>query len=347
VQPSAVEARLSGLEVRVLGPLEVRADGVVLALGGVARRTLLARLLLDVNEEVTVACLLEDLWGGNTPQDARHTLEAQVSALRRTLRGHVATRSLGYSLELDPRSIDAVRFQLLLREARDAGQTDPARAAACTAEALGLWRGRAYADIANEDFAQNEIARLEELRLDAEEERIEYELALGKSSELIADLEALVSAAPFRERRLGQLMLALYRSGRQADALALYQDGRRMLMDQLGLSPGLQLMQLHHVLGRAAPSEPIVPQSFGSAQDETPEFVVRLFDDWAFRIGRGEWPDPQDYLRPAGEHAESLRLLMDMYIRVVPRSAPEQHDIARARAWLFDRTGTSNSPPRQ
>src|SRR4029077_7624911 len=134
----------------------------------------------------------------------------------------LVARPPGYILEVDPQAIDSVRFEQLLEEARDALGIDPARASARASDALALWRGDAYADFAFESFAQEEIARLEELRQQAEEERIEAELALGRSSELVGELEALVVAAPLRERRRGQLMLALYRAGRQADALEAF-----------------------------------------------------------------------------------------------------------------------------
>ena len=153
-------------------------------------------------------------------------------------------RPPGYILDIDPQSVDSVRFEQLLAEARDSQVSDPARASARASDALALWRGDAYADFAFESFAQEEIARLEELREEAEEERIDAELALGRSDELIGELEALVVACPLRERRRGQLMLALYRAGRQADALEALRDARTLLVEERGLEPGKELREL-------------------------------------------------------------------------------------------------------
>ena len=165
----------------------------------------------------------------------------------------LVARPPGYFLDVDPQSIDSVRFEQLLAEARDSQVADPARASARASDALALWRGDAYADFAFESFAQQEIARLEELRQQAEEERIEAELALGRSSELVGELEALVVAAPLRERRRGQLMLALYRAGRQADALEAFRTARELLVEELGLEPSEELRELERRILRQDP----------------------------------------------------------------------------------------------
>jgi DNA-binding SARP family transcriptional activator/tetratricopeptide (TPR) repeat protein len=234
------------VEFRVLGPLELRLRGEAVQLRGSKLRLLLADLLVAHGQVVAVDRLIEDLWAEGAPKGARHALETHVSKLRTAIgdAALVAARPPGYVLEVDPGSIDAVRFERLLAETRDTQQADPARAAARATEALALWRGDAFADFAYEAFAQAEIARLEELRLEAEEERIDAELALVRASELVGELEALVATAPLRERRRGQLMLALYQAGRQADALAAYRDARAHLLEQLGLEPSDALREL-------------------------------------------------------------------------------------------------------
>ncbi len=231
------------VEFRVLGPLELRLGGEVVPLRGQRLRTLLADLLVHLGEVVPRDRLVEDLWPNGAPKGAEHAIETHVSKLRTVLGGAatVARCPPGYVLEVEPGAVDSVRFEQLLEQAREA---EPARAAGRAADALALWRGPAYADVAYDSFAQAEIARLEELRLEAEEERVEAELALGRSSESIGELEALVAAAPSRERRHGQLMLALYRTSRQADALEAFRSARDHLLDELGIEPSPELREL-------------------------------------------------------------------------------------------------------
>ncbi len=231
------------VEFRVLGPLELRLGGEAVPLRGQRLRTLLADLLVHLGEVVPRDRLVEDLWPNGAPKGAEHAIETHVSKLRTVLDGaaSIARRPPGYVLEVEPGTVDSVRFEQLLEQAREA---EPARAAARAADALALWRGSAYADVAYDSFAQAEIARLEELRLEAEEERVEAELALGRSSESIGELEALVAVAPSRERRHGQLMLALYRASRQADALEAFRSARDHLLDELGIQPSPELREL-------------------------------------------------------------------------------------------------------
>jgi DNA-binding SARP family transcriptional activator/DNA polymerase III delta prime subunit len=234
------------VEFRVLGPLEIRRAGAPLPLRASKQRLFLADLLVHRQEVVSVDRLVEDVWPVSPPAGARHALEAHATRLRNLLGDDVPllARPPGYILDVDPQSIDSVRFEQLLEEARDALGSDPARASVRASDALALWRGDAYADFAFESFALEEIARLEELRKEAEEERIDAELAVGRSDELIGELEALVVAAPLRERRRGQLMLALYRAGRQADALEAFRDARELLVEELGLEPSEELREL-------------------------------------------------------------------------------------------------------
>jgi len=235
------------LEFKLLGPLEVRDGEAVLALGGVKQRALLALLVLHANEVVARDRLMDALWGEAVPPTAGHRLDAQISRLRKTLQldGRLVTRRGGYALDVDPIRIDSWRFERLLEEGRSQAAAGRASEAAVTLrEALSLWRGDALADLAYEPFARGEIERLEDLRVAAIEERVEADLALGRSRELVGELRDLVARDPLRERLRGQLMLALYRCGRQAEALAVYQDFRRALSAELGLEPGPGLQRL-------------------------------------------------------------------------------------------------------
>jgi DNA-binding SARP family transcriptional activator len=231
------------LEFRILGPLEVLDGERVVPLGGRNQRALLTLLLLRANEAVSSERLVDELWGEHPPRTATTSLQNTVSQLRKLLGpGLLHTRPAGYVLELDGDQLDLVRFERLVREART---LDPPERAELLREALALWRGPALADSELEDFAQSEIHRLEDLRLGVLEDRIAADLEVGADSELVAEVESLVRRHPLRERLRAQLMLALYRSGRQADALAAYHDARRTLVDELGIEPGPELQALY------------------------------------------------------------------------------------------------------
>jgi DNA-binding SARP family transcriptional activator/ABC-type branched-subunit amino acid transport system substrate-binding protein len=243
------------MEFRILGPIEVSDEGRRVEIGGHKQRALLASLLLHANEVVSLDRLIDELWGETPPPTAAKTLQAQVSRLRRSLNGDedpathmlgpLETRGHGYLLKVEPGQVDADRFQGMLEEARRTrAEGKPEEAAEELRRALALWRGPALADFAYEPFAQTEIARLDELQLTALEERIEADLALGRHAELIGELEALVARHPLRERLRGQLMLALYRSDRQAEALHVYQEFRLALAEELGLEPSQGLQRL-------------------------------------------------------------------------------------------------------
>jgi DNA-binding SARP family transcriptional activator len=231
------------MEFRILGPFEVSERGRPLEVGAGKQRALLALLLLSGGEVVSRDRLIDALWEENPPASAINSVHIYVSQLRKALfDGHLETRGQGYRLVLEPEQLDLGRFERLLGEGRELlarGETE--RAAELLRAALALWRGPPLSDFASEPFAQGEIARLEELRLAALEERIEADLALGRHDELVPELEALVRAHPLQERLRAQLMLALYRSGRQADALDAYQQARRTLAEDLGLEPGRRL----------------------------------------------------------------------------------------------------------
>jgi class 3 adenylate cyclase len=242
----------TGLELRLLGPLEATSGEAAIALGGQKPRTLLAVLALEPGRVVSVDRLVEALWPGEPPETAGHAIQVYVSQLRKALGAErLVTRAPGYVLELEPESVDVHRFTRLVDEGRTALQGGDAVAAeGALREALALWRGPVLADFLYEPFAQTDIARLEELRLVAVEERIDADLALGRHVEVVSELEALVTAQPHRERPRAQLMLALYRSGRQADALAAYRAARETLLDELGLEPGPELKQLEAAILR-------------------------------------------------------------------------------------------------
>jgi len=244
--------------------LEVLDDGRRVELAGGRQRTLLALLLLHPNEVVSSDRLIDGVWGERPPATAPKVLQNAVSQLRRSLGDDlIVTRAPGYLLRVEPEAIDARRFESRLEEGRDAIAAGRAKEAVeILREALALWRGRPLDDFAYEAFADAEVSRLEELRLRALEERIEADLALGRHADLIGELKRLVTEHPLRERPRGQLMVALYRSARQAEALRVYQDGRRLLAEELGLQPGADLQQLERQIltqdpALASPSVPL------------------------------------------------------------------------------------------
>jgi DNA-binding SARP family transcriptional activator/ABC-type transport system substrate-binding protein/DNA-binding beta-propeller fold protein YncE len=234
------------VEFRILGPLEVLDNGRVISIRGRKRQALLALLILNSGEVVARDRLIDELWGDDPPPTAAKTLQVHVSRLRRELGDVLVTRGGGYLLAAQPEQVDLARFDRLVTEGRRAlAEGQPEHASELLREGLALWRGAPLAELADEPFARAEIGRLEDARLDAIEDRAEAELALGRLAEAIRELEPLVARHPYRERLHELLMLALYRAGRQADALAAYRDARRVLVDELGLEPGARLRRLH------------------------------------------------------------------------------------------------------
>ena len=230
------------MEFWILGPLEVREGGRQVRLGPAKQRSLLGVLLLHGNEAVSSERLVDELWGERPPARAAKLVQGHVSSLRKLLGAdRIVTQPPGYFLRVGDDEVDVRTFERLVAGAREEG---PERAAELLREALSLWRGAALADLRLEGFAAREADRLDELRLAARLERIDADLSLGRHGELIGELEPLVAEHPLRERPRGQLMLALYRSGRQAEALALYRETRALLRDELGLDPGNELQQL-------------------------------------------------------------------------------------------------------
>jgi DNA-binding SARP family transcriptional activator len=240
------------MQFRLLGPLEVVADDRSLELGGAKQRSLLAILLLNANQVVSSDRLIDELWGMAPPATAAKSVQVMISRLRKVLgEGRLATHPHGYALRVDPAELDLARFERLVEEGRGSA---PENAARKLREALALWRGPPLADLAYEPFAQADVARLEELRFTALEQRIEADLAAGRHADVVAELEALVARYPLRERLRCQLMLALYRSARQAEALDAYRVARRVLSDELGLDPSQELQELERSILRQDPT---------------------------------------------------------------------------------------------
>lgn len=239
------------MQFGILGPLEVDGGSGSVGLGGAKLRALLAALLLRANEPVSAEQLALALWGEDAPASTVKTVQAHIWRLRKALGADnpLETTPAGYRLRVRPGELDAERFEQLVHDGRRALAAGQAgEAAAMLHEALSLWRGEPLADIAFEAFAQAEIARLQELRLEALEARVEADLSGGQDAELVGELRRLVAANPTRERLAGQLMLALYRSGRQAEALDTYHAVRRTLVTEVGIEPGPQLRRLHEAI---------------------------------------------------------------------------------------------------
>jgi DNA-binding SARP family transcriptional activator len=233
-------------DFRVLGPLEVRRGGELLALPAPKQRALLGLLLLHANEPLSPDELIDELWGEQPPPTARASLRNHVHALRRLLGAETLEhRPAGYVLHVEPGELDLDRFERFVAEARHA---EPRERAAKLRTALALWRGAPLVEFPSEPFAQHEIARLEEERLTTLEDRIDVELELGEHAKLVPELESLVERYPLRERIWGQLMLALYRAGRQADALAAYRRAHQMFRGELGIQPGIGLRELERAI---------------------------------------------------------------------------------------------------
>jgi DNA-binding SARP family transcriptional activator len=245
------------INFRVLGPIEVTKDGRELPLGGRKQRVVLAILLLNANRVVPVDRLIAGVWGNDAPGHPLNTLQVYVSNLRRVLgpdrvegeQRLLITQDPGYRIQVESHQLDMLQFltavgegRRLLDESRYGEATNTLR------EALALWRGHALADLVDEPFAGGELAGLEESRLVALEARIEADLALGRAEEIVGELEGLVIDYPYRERLRGLLMLALYRCGRQAEALQVYQTARKILLNDLGVDPGPELREVERAI---------------------------------------------------------------------------------------------------
>jgi predicted ATPase/DNA-binding SARP family transcriptional activator len=249
------------MEFRVLGPLVVIDRGTPVRLSARRQRALVAALLLRRGEALSRDALIDAIWGNDAPGSAASVLRLYVSQIRRVLPPErLVTGRPGYALLVEPGELDAERFEELLADGRRARAEGNARLArALCVRALDLWRGAALADLADEPFAHEEANRLDELRVECLEERLEADLEVGRHGEVLAELERLVAEHPLRERMRGQLILALYRAGRQAEALACYRAGREALVTELGLEPGTELRDLERRILRQDPSLEPVP----------------------------------------------------------------------------------------
>jgi predicted ATPase/DNA-binding SARP family transcriptional activator len=280
------------MQFRILGPLEVADRGALISLAA-AERALLAVLLLSANEVVSSDRLIDELWGEHSPRSGRTALQVRVSQLRKALGAQgsrILTHAPGYMLRVDSEELDVWRFERLIAKADGANAPT---AAARLREALALWRGPPLADLAYESFAQPTIARLEELRLTTIEKRIEADLVLGRHAELVGELEALVAEHPLGEHFRAQLMLALYRCGRQADALAVYKSARRDLVEQLGIEPSPSLRELEQAILRqdaslaVAPADPAAFNQLAEASAPVAEPLHNLPARASRFVGRG------------------------------------------------------------
>jgi DNA-binding SARP family transcriptional activator len=260
------------LEFRILGPLEVLVGDRPLVLGGQRQRAVLAALLLEARRVVPTEQLVTDLWGERPPKTAATSLHNLISQLRKQLGADVlVTQSPGYVLRVASEQVDAYRFERALADAR---RLPPEERRAHLEQALGLWRGPPLAEFAFDDFAQSEIRRLGELRLVALGERIDADVELGRHGDVVAELEALVREYPLRETFRRQLMLALYRAGRQAEALEVYQDARARFVEELGIEPGSELKSLQSEILRQAAG--IAAPGVRTHADEDGEIVKAL-----------------------------------------------------------------------
>ena len=301
------------MKVRILGPFQLENGGRQVTIGGIRQRAVLTRLSLQANEVVPSEQLLVDLWGEDSPQGAANALQAAVSRLRRVLPpGRLITKAPGYVLRIFPDELDVRQFERLLAEGRDALAAGAAAEAARTlGQALSLWQGPPLADFRYEPFAQAEIARLEELHLTCLEERIEADLALGSAGALTAELRRLVSEHPVRERLRGLLMLALYRSGRQTEALEVYHEFRGVLRDELGLETSPLLRELEAAILRHDPALAPAPAATAAPLTRRPVTVLCVVLQAASSSGGALDPETHEVVH--GHSVSGLTAVLERY----------------------------------
>jgi DNA-binding SARP family transcriptional activator len=300
---------MSLVEVKLLGPLEVHVDGRPIELRRKKQRALLALLALRAGEVVSTDRLVDELWGEAPPKAAVGSLQNLISELRKLIGADpLVTRPPGYVLELDRQAVDAHRFEQAVRKGEG------------LREALALWRGPALADLAFEPFAQAEIARLEELRAVAREELFASELELGRHAQLVAELEAFVAEHPLRERPRGQLMLALYRSGRQADALEAYRQARETLVEKLGIDPSTELQRLEQAILRHDPAVDFArPAATASQEPDRRRTVTVLFADVVDSTELGVQLDPEVLRAVMTRYFDAARTIVERHGGIVEK----------------------------
>src|SRR6266536_526105 len=275
----------------MLGPLEARRAGRPLRLGSIKHRMLLAKLLLHANQVISTDELIDTVWGEQPPPTVRQSLQNHVAALRRVIEQAgtpagqprtLLTRDPGYLLQVDPDQIDLHRFRRMVDQGRAALEGGERRTATkLLHEAVALWRGPALADVVAAGVSWPELAGIDELEIGAVEARIEADLVAGRHAELIGELESLIRLHPLREHLHGQMMLALYRSGRQADALGAYRHARRTLVDELGIEPSVRLQRLEQAILAQDPALELLEPARsgdGEAGERDPEDVSTMLD---------------------------------------------------------------------
>jgi len=325
------------MEFRILGPVEAIEGSRSLSLGGAKQQALLAVLVLNANRAVSTDRLIDALWGERAPDGAAHTVQVFVSQFRKAFRVDgssdelLVTQGRGYVLRTEPERVDLYRFEALIDRGRKAlADRDPAGASALLREALDLWRGAPLAGLEDEPFAQPYIARIEDVRLSAVEDLIEAELAMGRHAELVGELQSLASEFPLRERLRGQLMLALYRSGRQAEALSAYRDAKRMLAEELGIDPTPDLQRLEGAILRQDPDLELAPQPVRPLPPEPQEVrkapsrekrktVTVLFSDLTGSTALGEAPDPERLRSLLAGYFDRMKAIVERHGGTVER----------------------------
>lgn len=321
------------MEFAILGPLEVLDQHRRIEVSSAKERLLLAVLVVHANEMVSADRLIEALWGAEPPATAANTLQTYISHLRRALEpgraaraqdGMLRTRGHGYSLVVAPEAVDAVRFERLARQGREALSADPQRAAETLNRALALWRGEPLAEFRFDLFAQSEITRLTELRAVVLEDHAEAELALGRHGALCGELSRAVAEYPLRERLWAQLIRALYRCGRQAEALGAYSRLREQLVEQLGIEPSPELVRLHEAVLAQRPDLDWQPTQLQPTRDPSGPAAMPTAEKLL----------PEAHAALAAHNWQCAFDLLSRAERAAPLSAEDLDGLAEASYWL-------------